>query len=64
MPSLDKLAREQLLLHQFLTVLSDNVSRQQRATGETKTLGAAVARARLMMTIDDQEQAAAVSYET
>ena len=37
------------------------MSRQLRATGETKTLDAAVVRVRLLMTIDDHGQAAAVA---
>ena len=61
MPSLDKPARDQLLLHQFLAGLPDNVSRQLRATGEIKALDVAVARARLLMTIDGHGQAATVA---
>ena len=61
MPGLDKPARDRLLLHQFLAGALDAVSRQLRATGEIKTLDAAVARARLLMTIDNHGQAAAIS---
>ena len=64
MPSLDKSARDQLLLHQFLAGLPDNVSRQLRATGEIKALDVAVVRARLLMTIDGHGQAAAVADKT
>ena len=63
MPSLDKLARDQLLLHQFLPGLPDKVGRQLRASGEIKTLAAAIERARLLMTIDDHGQSAAVTNE-
>ena len=63
MPSLDKLARDQLLLHQFLAGLPDKVGRQLRASGEIKTLEAAIERARLLMTIDDHGQSAAVANE-
>ena len=63
MPSLDKPACDQLLLHQFLAGLPDNISRQLRATGEMKMLDAAVARARLLMTIDDHGQSAAVANQ-
>ena len=63
MPGLDKKGRDQLLLHQFLAGMPDAVSRQLRATGETKTLDAAVVRARLLMTIDNHGQAAAVAEE-
>ena len=61
MPSLDKPACDQLLLYQFLAGLPENISRQLRATGETKTLDAAIARTRLLMTIDDHGQAAAIA---
>ena len=61
MPSLDKSARDQLLLHQFLAGLPDNVSRQLRATGEIKALDVVVVRAWLLMTIDGHGQAAAVA---
>lgn len=60
MPELDAPAREQLLLHQFLAGIPDPVSRQLRATGEIKTLDAAVTRSRLLMTIDEHRQVAAV----
>ena len=62
MPGLDdKPARDQLLLHQFLVGVPDAVSRQLRATGEIKSLDVAVARARLLMTIDEHGQTAAVT---
>ena len=64
MPELDQAAREPLLLHQFLTGLPVAVSRQLRATGETYTLEAAIARAKLLMTIEDHGQAAAVSKDS
>ena len=60
-PGLDKKGRDQHLLHQFLAGIPDAVSRQLRATGETKTLDAAVVQARLLMTIDDHGQAEAVA---
>ena len=60
-PRLDKKGQDQLLLHQFLAVIPDAVSRQLRATGETKMLDAAVVWARLLMTFDDHGQAAAVA---
>ena len=63
MLGLDKKSRNQFLLHQFLAGMPDAVSRQLRATGEIKTLDAAVVRARLLMTIDDHGQAAAVAEE-
>ena len=59
-PKLDVPTRKQLLLHQFLSGLPDTVSRQLRASGEMKTLQAAVDRARLLMTLDDPCRTAAV----
>ena len=61
MPGLDKPAKEKLILHQFLAGLPDSVSKQLRATGEVLALDGAVVRTRLLMTIDNQEQSAAVS---
>ena len=52
-PELEKTARDQLLLHQFLAGIPNAVSRQLRAAGEIKTLDAAITRTRLLMTIDD-----------
>ena len=60
MSNLDAEARDQLLLHQFLAGIPPVIGRQLRATGEAKTLEAAVERARLLMTLDDQAHAAVV----
>lgn len=64
MPQLDAPARDQLLLHQFLEGIPDNISRQLRATGETKALADTVERARLLLAIDTQDQAAAVTNKS
>ena len=61
MPKLDAPAREQLLLHQFLSGLPGTVSRQLRASGEMKTLQAAVDRTRLLTMLDEPCQTAAVA---
>ena len=61
MPGLETSAREQLLLHQFLAGVPESISRQLRATGETKKLETAVVRARLLMTIEDRSNVAAIS---
>lgn len=61
MPNLEGTARDQLLLHQFLAGIPDTVSRQLRATGETKVLAETVERARLLMAIDVQGQTAAIA---
>ena len=64
-PGLDADARDQLLLHQFLGGIPPAVSRQLRATGETKTLVVAVERARLLLALDsDAQTAAAISHAT
>jgi len=42
MPKVEKVVRDQLLLHQCLTGLPDAVSRQIRVAGNVKTLDAAV----------------------
>lgn len=63
MPDVDAAARDQLLLHQFLAGLPAAISRQLRATGETKELDKAVERARLLMAMDDQHSAATISAE-
>ena len=64
MPKVEKVVRDQLLLHQFLTGLPDAVSRQIRATGDVKTLDAAVERSRLLMALRDSSHTAAVVPET
>ena len=58
MPGLNAAARDPLLLHQFISGLPEAMSRQLRASGETTSLDAAVNRARLLMTIEGQGQAA------
>ena len=60
MPDLGAETCKQLLLHQFLTRLPPAVSRQLRATGEINDLEKALERAKLLMTIQNEEQAAAV----
>ena len=60
MPGLDKTARDQLLLHQFLAGVPDPISRQLRAVGEM-TLPDAVKRARLLTTINSPGQVAAAT---
>jgi len=61
MPGLDKLAQDQLLLHQFLVGGSDAVSRQLKATSEIKSLDVAVAWAQLLMNIDKHGQASTIT---
>ena len=61
MPDISNAVREQLLLHQFLSGLPQDVSKQLRAMGATATLAVAMQRARLLMTIEDQGETAAIS---
>ena len=52
MPDISAETTEQLLLHQFLTGLPHEVSKQLRATWATDTLKAAVERAKILMTVE------------
>ena len=61
MPGLAAEAKQQLLLHQFLTGLPISVSQQLRATGNTKVLDQVVKRAKLLLVV--QEQTAAITSE-
>ena len=61
MPALAGEARDQLLIHQLLDGVPAAVSKQIRATGETAQLGKVVERARLLMTMENREQAAAIA---
>ena len=56
MPDLPAAAREQLLLHQFLTELPAGISKQLRSTGDTKCLDTTVERARLLMTLENDHE--------
>lgn len=60
MPGLAAEAREQLLLHQFLAGIPSSVSRQLRASGDTANLNNTIAKARLLMAVNDQQEVAAV----
>ena len=60
MPDLDAEVHKQLLLHQFLIGLPPAVSGQLRAAGEVHDLEKVLERAKLLMTIKNEEQAAAV----
>lgn len=64
-PNLDTPTRDKLLLHQLLAGIPPNVSRQLRATGEVDDVEKVLQRAKLLMTIDreQQEQVATVQQE-
>ena len=49
MPDADAGTRKQLLTHQFLTGIPDEVSKQLRAAGETDDLERIIQRAKLLM---------------
>ena len=63
MPKLDKEARDDLVLHQFMAGLPTHISTQLRATGDTKKLDDTVERARLLMSISPQAPVAAVESD-
>ena len=53
-PGMNKEARDHLLLHQFMSGLPEPIMKQLRASGEVKTLEAAITCSQLLMTIDSQ----------
>ena len=57
MPEITAPTAEQLLLHQFLTGLPQEVSKQLRATGATDTLKTALERAKILMTVEQHNPA-------
>ena len=57
MPDISAQTMNLLLLHQFLTGLPYEVSKQLRATGATDTLKTAVERAKILMTIEQEAPA-------
>ena len=61
MPELAENASKPLLLHQFLSGFSGPVSRQLRATGNTKDLEVVVQRPKVLMAVSDQQQTTAMT---
>jgi len=59
MPGIADAARDQLLLHQFLSGLPQEVSKQLRAMGATDLLKTAVERAKVLMTVEQHSDATA-----
>ena len=59
MPGIADAARDQLLVHQFLSGLPQEVSKQLRAMGATNSLKMAVERARVLMTVEQHSDATA-----
>ena len=60
MPEAGEGTRKQLLLHQFVSGLPVNISKQLRATGALDDLDIVVERAKLLMTIEEPQKTAAV----
>ena len=50
-PEMSKEARDPLLLHQFVAGLPEPITKQLRASGEVKTLEAAVTHAQLLISL-------------
>ena len=63
MPEADAITRQKLLIHQFLAGLPIEISKQLRATGEIEELDKLVQRARLLMTLKEKEQSAAIEQQ-
>ena len=63
MPDADAQTRKQLLIHQFLTGIPVEVSKQLRATGEIEDLDRLIQQAKLLMTLDCREKTAAVEKQ-
>ncbi|KAL5509968.1 hypothetical protein EMCRGX_G005423 [Ephydatia muelleri] len=61
MPKLDAGAKEQLIIHQFLAGLPGTVSKQLRAAGDTTKLQTTFDRAKLLMSLEDEQTVATVS---
>ena len=60
MPEAGEATQKQLLLHQFVSGLPVNISKQLRATGALDNLDVVVERAKLLMTIEEPQKTAAV----
>ena len=63
MPEIDAATRKQLLLHQFLTGIPVEVSKQLRAVGEIEDLDRIIQRAKLLMTLEYSENTAAIGKQ-
>ena len=63
MPDADAQTRKQLLIHQFLTGIPVEMSKQLRAAGEIEDLDRLIQRAKLLMTLDCREKTTAVEKQ-
>ena len=59
MPNIEGETRNKLLLHQLMAGLPSEISKQLRATGETKDLDETIRRARLLLSLEVQHAATA-----
>lgn len=60
MPEASEDTRKQLILHQFVSGLPANISKQLRATGEVNDVDAVMERAKLLMTMEEPQKTAAI----
>jgi len=60
MPDAEAATRNQLVIHQFVSGLPSQIGKQLRATGEVNDLDRVLERAKLLMTIEEPQQVAAV----
>ena len=63
MPEAEAATRQKLLIHQFLTGLPADISKQLRAVGEIEELDKTVQRARLLMTLTEKEKSVAIEQQ-
>ena len=63
MPDADAGTRKQLLTHQFLTGIPDEVSKQLRAAGEIDDLERIIQWAKLLMTLEQSEKTTAIGKQ-
>ena len=60
MPEASEDTWKQLLLHQFVSGLPANISKQLRATGEVNDVDVVMERAKLLMTMEEPQKTAAI----
>ena len=61
MPKLDLALKEQLILHQFVAGLPATINRQLRATGDMTNLQSTLERAKLLLSLEEEQKVAAVT---
>ena len=61
MPKLDLALKEQLILHQFVAGLPATINRQLRATGDMANLQSTLERAKLLLSLEEEQKVAAVT---